>query len=140
MTSQPQVGAGDDGGPFFELLNGEEWHHERFNTHGFTYSVRVGGITRDMRFDEIVISIGEILTNLLDNLLNGVPDRDLVRISINGQGLREITLPFMRRDQVSVEKILDEIEKICQSNDSWLFAGYFFITFDRVVMPVGGSD
>ena len=63
----------------------------------------------------------------------------MVRMAITSPELEhEIWIPFMRRNLLSVERIMEEVERVIQSNDEWLF-GDFFINFIHAPLPVGGG-
>jgi hypothetical protein len=83
--------------------------------------------------------MSNIFAELLATLLRNVENQDRVRLVISGRELRHISLPFMSPDQLTVEKILSEIERVTQSNDAWAFEGTFMVNFVHVRLPMGGT-
>lgn len=125
--------------PSFEIISVREQNIRKFRTMGRDYKIRVGGMERGQSFDEILFNLSNMFAELLAMLLREVQQQDRVRLIISGQGLRHISLPFMPPDQLTIEKVMTELEKVTQSNDAWLFEGDFFINFIHVRLPVGGG-
>ena len=80
------------------VIGEEEWHHDRFGVNAYTHKIRVDGINEDMCFDDIINRVQIVLQTIIDQFTANIHNQDMVRIAIEGHGLREITLPFMRCD------------------------------------------
>ena len=60
-------------------------------------------------------------------------------VTISAPGLeRDIGLPLTRNDQISIERIMSIIEKILQSNHTFLLEKGIVIRILRVELPHGG--
>jgi hypothetical protein len=75
---------------------------------------------------------------MLTALMRDVQDQDRVRLVISGEGLRHISFLFMAPDDLSVERILSEIERVAQSNYAWIFGGEFSVNFVHDSLPIRG--
>ena len=63
----------------------------------------------------------------------------MVRLTISSPELdHEIWLPFMRPDQLTADRVLEEVDRVLQSDDEWLFKD-FFVNFIHAPLPVGGK-
>lgn len=67
-----------------------------------------------------------------------IPDTDKVRVSIDNPELDfPITLSFMRRRELTVDKILSEIERVLQSYQQFVVDETFIIDIVHVQSPYG---
>ena len=67
----------------------------------------------------------------------GVEEHHMVRLSISSQLLdHEIWVPFMKRDLLTADRILTEVERVIQSNDEWMFED-FNVLFVHAPLPAG---
>lgn len=122
----------------FELLSMRQRRIKKFNTIAKDYSIRVSGLDTNDSYEGIIFQLSNIFAEMLAILLDNVQAHDRVRISISGSGLREIWIPFIPPHELTVERILTEVEKVCQSNDKWIFHGELNINFIHAIFPVGG--
>ena len=67
------------------------------------------------------------------------PEHDRVRMSITSRGLHhDVWLPFMPPSHMTVERLMLSVEKVLQSQKSWLFGSAMFVTFVHAPLPAGG--
>ena len=77
---------------------------------------------------------------MLDTLMMDVAEHDMVRLTIMSDGLNhEIGLPFMLPAQMTVERVMLEIERVLQSNAEWLYASMILVKFIHAPLPAGGG-
>ena len=69
--------------------------------------------------------------------MSDVQAQDMVRLTINSRHLdHEIWLPFMRRDQLTADRVMIEAERVLQSNSDWLY-DEIQVTFIHAPLPAG---
>ena len=65
--------------------------------------------------------------------------QDRVRLTLTSRELHhEIWVPFMTVSQLTPERVMVEVERVVQSNETWLF-GEFFLKFIHAPLPGGGD-
>ena len=82
-----------------------------------------------------------MLEELLVNPDTGAryPDHDRVRLSISTRALHhEVWLPFMPPSHMSAERLMISVEKVLQSQKTWLFGNPMHVTFVHAPLPAGG--
>ena len=83
-----------------------------------------------------------MLEELLVNPDTGAryPDHDRVRLSISTRALHhEVWLPFMPPSHMSAERLMISVEKVLQSQKTWLFGNPMHVTFVHAPLPAGGA-
>ena len=85
--------------------------------------------------------MGHISTYFLgQDIPANVQPHDLRHLTIRAHTTsHEIWLPFMTPDQCTADRIMVEVDRVIQSNDSWLFDD-FVINFINATIPVGGGQ
>ena len=77
--------------------------------------------------------------DIIEELTSDVQVQDRVRLTLISRELHhEIWLPFMTVSELTEDIVMVEVERIVQSNDTWLF-GQFFLKFIHAPLPGGGS-
>ncbi|XP_053406272.1 uncharacterized protein LOC128559126 [Mercenaria mercenaria] len=78
--------------------------------------------------------------SILDNVMRDLSSTDLVRVSLDNAELDfPIVLPFMKRYQLTVERLLSEIERVLQSYEEFVLDDTLGIELVHVQMPVGSG-
>ena len=91
--------------------------------------------------EEAMVFLRNILNDIIDRVLTQIQDRDFLRIVIQSGVLETpISIPFVRRDNWDINRLMARIEDIVQSAKEWLLRGNFTITVYHVAMPQGGSN
>jgi len=125
--------------PGFRIVSVREKNIKRYRTVERDYTIKVNAMERGDSFRDILFNLANVFGELLALLLEDVQPQDRVRLVISSRGLRHISLKAMSPSELTVEKILTEIERVTQSNDSWLFEGEFTVNFLHVRLPIGGG-
>lgn len=88
---------------------------------------------------EILKTLRILFQSIIDNLTLSMEPSDLVRLSIDNQELHfPISLPFMRRSSLTVDRILSEIERVLQSYEQFVLDESLGIELIHVHLPGGG--
>ena len=75
---------------------------------------------------------------MLTFLMRDVQPHDRVRISLMNEALHhEVYVPFMSPDDLTVERIFQEVERILQSSSEWLEKDNIRVTFVHARIPAG---
>lgn len=99
---------------FYKIQNVSERKIEKFNTSASYYKISVNDL--DIRgLPEILKALKKLFQSIIDTIAKGLPSNDLVRISMDNPELDyPIVLPFIRRHELTVDRILTEIERVLQ--------------------------
>ena len=78
----------------------------------------------------------KVFESLLDRITDGVAMHDQVRFITHSPQLEyPISLPFMSRERLTVDRILAEIERVIQSNDAFKLDESITVNIIHVEMP-----
>ncbi|XP_070549498.1 uncharacterized protein [Ptychodera flava] len=78
----------------------------------------------------------DVFQSILDRLTNGIPERDRVRITPESPSLPyQIWLPFSPVQELTVNRVLGEIERVLQSYEEFTPDENIYINFIHVHMP-----
>ena len=119
-------------------------YFEKFKTKGLVLFVWIDNLEGDngtrMHVNGLMARLTVSIQEMLNRVLNGIPNHDFVRIVINNRYLQNpIYVPFQRRDQINVHTILDTIEKLLNSNEEFLIDGFLEVSVIHISMPRGGK-
>ena len=77
-------------------------------------------------------------TDVLEELTGDVQPHDRVRLTLSSRSLHhEIWLPFMSPDELTADRVMTEVERVVQSNDTWLLEE-IALKFIHAPLPAGG--
>ena len=83
--------------------------------------------------------LDNIFDPLVDEMTSGMADIDLVRFVLQSRSLQyPIPLPFMPRHELNAERILDEVQRVLQSNEQVNLQDGMQVHVVHVGMPQGG--
>ena len=84
--------------------------------------------------------LAEMFEDILQHLTGAVAERDMVRLILQAPELeRPISLPFIKRDKLTVRRILTKIEIILQSHKTLKLDENVILNFLHLELPVGGK-
>ena len=129
-----------EGDNFFNLRRVDQTHSKKFNTKCTRYLVDITDIPPQANIPDAVNTLRQILHDITDEILHGVPDNDMVRLVITSDRDLDtpISIPFCLRQNFDIDRVLDVVERVAQSKRKWLLEGRFNITLYHVAMPQGG--
>ena len=92
---------------------------KKFKTTGLDYRVQFGDL-QVHGLPDVLRQLHEVFESLLVRFTDGVAMHDQVRFIMHSPQLEyPISLPFMSRERLTVDRILAEIERVIQSNDAF---------------------
>lgn len=138
-------GAGDVQLPIEQYYTLNKVNEKRAKNYGLTFTsweCRVRGLSK-IPYHATPRAIYLILESVLDRVLADAKPDDKVRLSLhNSKGFkRPIWVPPLRRSQLSVDRIMMEVEHIIQSNEAFRLDECFELRVQHAVVPAGkGGD
>jgi hypothetical protein len=110
----------------------------KFRTTGVEYTAIVQPLEN---VDNFIVTLYNILESLLQELTQGLDPWDRIRLQMQTHHLDyPISLPFLEKGKLSVQHILEAIERVLQSNEEFSFDEPFTINVTIVRLPnVSGS-
>ena len=112
---------------------------KRFKTTGLDYKIQFNDLQVRGILD-VLSRLHQVFDSLLDRVTEGVAMHDQVRFIMHSPQLEyPISLPFMPREKLTVERILAEIERVIQSNDTFTLDDSITVNIIHVEMPYGGT-
>ena len=113
---------------------------EKFKTTATYYKISVNDI-EERELSNILKILRKLFQSILDNVTQHIPSTDLVRLSIDNSQLDfPIILPFMRRTDLTVNRVLSEIERVLQSYQEFVLDETFGMELVHVHMPSGSGS
>ncbi|WAR14681.1 ZN358-like protein [Mya arenaria] len=126
-----------DPASFYTIEKIGEKKIEKFRSTATYYKVNINDIEVD-GLPNILKTLKQIFQSILEHITDVIPVTDLVRISIDNPELDfPITLEFMPRHQLTVDRILSEIERVLQSYQQFVVDEAFNIDIVHVQNPYG---
>ena len=125
-------------GGFYNIQQVNQVHVRKFNSTGTEYRIRFEDIFRANDLVEAVELLYDVIGEILDRVLHGIPPEDFVRVVILADSLSfPISLAFLRRHYVTPERIMGEIERVIQSNEKFVLEEGMRMTIYHVELPRG---
>ena len=116
-----------------------ETRRKKFNTTKTTYKVNF----KDLHvtgLKDILRALKDIFGSLIKKVTEDAKDSDLIRMSVQNPELDyPITIPFMRKDQLTVDRLLSEIERVLQSFEEFVLDHDVEIDIIHAEKPNGGT-
>ena len=108
----------------YSLQRVDKTHSKKFKTTADRYLVEVHDIPPQTDVSQALELLRNILRDISETILGDIPDNDFIRITINS-GLLDysISIPFCLRGNFNIDRILDEVERVVQSQRDWLLQG-----------------
>ena len=89
---------------------------------------------------EILITLKKMFGSLIHQVTKEANDSDLIRISVQNPELDyPIIIPFTRKDQLTVERLLSEIERVLQSYEEFVLDKEIELDIVHVQNPKAGG-
>ena len=122
----------DDPSDFYTLERVSERKIEKFKTKAVYYKIGIKDVeVRDL--PNILKTLKTLFNSIIERIAENIPSNDLVRVTIDNPQLDfPIVLPFMRRSEFTVDRLLNEIEKVLQSYEQFVVDETFGIEIVHV--------
>ena len=125
--------------PLFTIKSVKQVRVKVFKTMGLDYRVQFGDLQLH-GLPDVLRQLHEECECLLDRVTDGVAMHDQVRFIMHSLQLEYPTsLLFMPRERLTVDRILAEIGRAIQSNDTFKLDKSITVTILHVDMPYGGT-
>ena len=125
---------------FFTVTNVKQVQVKKFQTTGVDYTVRFKNTFANMELSDYHTRLHEIFESLLETITEGISRRDQVRFVLRSpQFETPISLPFMRMESLTSERVLAEFERVVQSNRDFRLDASVNVNIIHVEMPNGGT-
>lgn len=113
---------------------------EKFKTTATYYKISVNDI-EEKELSNILKILRKLLHSILNNVTEHISSSDLVRMSIDNPQLDfPIVLPFMRRSELTINRVLSEIERVLQSYEQFVLDETLGLELVHVHMPSGSGS
>lgn len=113
---------------------------EKFKTTATYYKISVNDI-EEKELSNILKILRKLLHSILKNVTEHISSSDLVRMSIDNPQLDfPIVLPFMRRSELTINRVLSEIERVLQSYEQFVLDETLGLELVHVHMPSGSGS
>ena len=124
----------------YTLSKVNEAFMEKFQAQSSTYKVKIRDVTvRDIAY--ILETFHKLFDSLLHDITANANDNDFIRLSIQTPQLDyPIQLPFTKKTDLKVSRILDEIERVLQSDEEFILDDGVEIEVIHVHNPNGGKN
>ena len=114
-------------------------HNQRFGADNITYRLKVHKGIANRKISEVLGEMYSMFNDLVTNLRNDLQDGDLVRFYLNHPILHTpITISARPIEELSVEDIMTEVEKVLQSEEELKLDEQFEIHVGILRLPRGG--
>ena len=124
--------------PLFTIKSVKQVKVKKFKTTGLDYKIQFNDLQVRGILD-VLSQLHQVFDSLLDRVTEGVAMHDQIRFVMHSPQLKHpISLPFMPREKLTVERILAEIERVVQSNDAFTLDDSITVNIIHVEMPNRG--
>ncbi|XP_053388466.1 uncharacterized protein LOC128551595 [Mercenaria mercenaria] len=131
--------AKDDPTEYYRMDKISEKRIEKISTTASYYKISVNDIeVREL--PNIIKTLKQIFQSIIDSIAGKIPSTDKVRITMDNPQLDfPIVLPFMKRSELTVNRILSEIERVLQSYEQFVLDETFGLELVHVHLPTGSG-
>ena len=126
---------------YYQIIKPVREHHsKKFNMTAKNYSVHFNNALGDVDLLESRNRTYGIFDRLIEDVTEGMNPTDQVRFVLRSDQLQTpISIPFCPLEELTVEKVLSNVEKVVQSNEDFRLNDTVTINIIRVEMPRGSG-
>ena len=139
ISAEEQVGGGQklrSSNNHYTLRQIASRNVRKFNTTATDYLLSLHAQSEDQ---PLLDQLGNIFYSLVDEMRAGMTDNDPVRFVLQSRSLDyPISLPFMSRHEMNAERIMDEVQRVLQSNEQVNLQDRMQVHVVHEGMPQGG--
>ena len=130
----------DEASRFYRISEIDTRFNKRFNLEEKRYFVHFTGAGKEQ--ENVIDTLFGVLEHLIYRLLNNLDHNDRVMFTLSNPGKLDypIQTRLMRAGEFSLEDILDEIQKVLQSNEDFVIGDDLLIRLVIIQLPVGGKS
>ena len=124
---------------FYKVVSVKQKQIKKFQACTYDYEVKFANLN-DLTLREALPRLGSVLQSLIDRLCEGVDPHDMVRMIFHSPDLDfPISLPFLKMNDLTVERFLSRLEAVLQSYQTIRFDQSAMIHFVHLKMTKGGK-
>ena len=125
---------------YYQIKPIREHHSKKFNMTAKNYSVHFNNALGDVDLLESRNRTYGIFDRLIEDVTEGMNPTDQVRFVLRSDQLQTpISIPFCPLEELTVEKVLSNVEKVVQSNEDFRLNDTVTINIIHVEMPRGSG-
>ena len=125
---------------YYRIEPGIKHHSKKFKMVAKNYSVHFNNALGDVDLLESRNRTYRIFDRLIEDLTEGMNPADQVRFVLQSDQLQfPISIPFCPLEELTVEKVLSNVEKVVQSNQDFRLNDTVTINIIHVEMPRGSG-
>ena len=125
---------------YYQIKPVREHHSQKFNMTAKNYGVHFNNALDDVDLLESRKRTYGIFHHLIEDVTKGMNPNDQVRFVLRSDQLQTpISIPFCPLEELTVEKVLSNIEKVVQSNEDFRLNDTVTINLIHVEMPRGSG-
>ena len=125
---------------YYQIEPGINHHSKKFNMTAKNYRVHFNNALGNVDLLESRNRTYRIFDRLIEDVTEGMNPADQVRFVLQSDQLQfPISIPFCRLEELTVEKVLANVEKVVQSNEDFRLNDTVTIDIIHVEMPRGSG-
>ena len=125
---------------YYEIVGKKSRRSKKFGAASVDTEIRFTNTLEDMDLLETRDRTYKIFERLLKDVTEGMNDRDQVRFVLRSNQLdKPISIPSVRKDQLTTEKVFSAVEKVIQSHQEFRLNDTVNINIFHVEMPEGSG-
>ncbi|XP_070551552.1 uncharacterized protein [Ptychodera flava] len=138
LPSEDSPSDEDSGAKYYSIIRVRERQVKKFNATAHDYEIQFNDIQPVRGFVQVMVVLQDVFESIISRLTHGISPRDRVRITLESPSLPyQIWLPFSPVQELTVDRVLGEIERVLQSYEEFTLDENVYINFIHVHMPVG---
>ncbi|XP_070549411.1 uncharacterized protein [Ptychodera flava] len=138
LSSEDSPSDEDSGAKYYTIIRVRERQVKKFNATAHDYEIQFNDIQPVRGFVQVMAVLQDVFESIISRLTHGISPRDRVRITLESPSLPyQIWLPFSPVQELTVDRVLGEIERVLQSYEEFTLDENVSINFIHVHMPVG---
>ena len=123
---------------FYRIDQISQRHVKKYKAKATDYTIKMKN-TDELSPVEAMSTLSQVFEDLLDRLTAEIRGKDFVRFVLQAPGLdKAISLPFIKRDDLTVDRVMTRIEHVLQSHEEIKVDDAWDVNFIHMVMPEGG--
>ena len=128
----------EQGQYYYHIESRKKYHSKKFGMSATDHKVRFNNVLANFDLLESYESTMKIFHHLLEEVTEGMDPNDQVRFILRSEQLETpISLPFLTVEQLTIERVFSQIERVIQSNQEFRLNDTVTIDINHVKTPQG---
>ena len=130
----------EQGQYYYHIESRKKYYSKKFDMSATDHRVRFNNVLADFDLLESYESTLKIFRYLLEEVTEGMNPNDQVRFILRSEQLdTPISIPFLRVEQLTTERVFSQIERVIQSNQEFRLNDTVIIDINHVKSPQGSG-